>query len=150
MLKNPVKIKQLHKGLLQLSEKGAVQLFQPILGSSYILGAVGLLQFEVTMAQLKAEYGVDAICEGVDYTAARWVSRSDRKNLMSSREKIRSIWPWMPRAISYFWLPASGGSRIQKSFSQISCFITPGNSAYYFKPFGCIKLKRKDFFQIRK
>ncbi|MBN2809776.1 MAG: peptide chain release factor 3, partial [Deltaproteobacteria bacterium] len=56
VLKNPLKAKQLIKGLLQLSEEGAVQVFRPLLGSDYILGAVGVLQFEVTMARLKAEY----------------------------------------------------------------------------------------------
>lgn len=55
VLKNPLKLKQLQKGLTQLAEEGAVQFFRPIVGRDYILGAVGILQFDVTMARLKAE-----------------------------------------------------------------------------------------------
>ncbi|MBN2809455.1 MAG: peptide chain release factor 3, partial [Deltaproteobacteria bacterium] len=53
----------------------------------YILGAVGVLQFEVTMARLKAEYGVDAIYEAVDYTAARWIECDDSKELDQFKKK---------------------------------------------------------------
>ena len=81
ILKNPLKLKQLQKGLLQLAEEGAVQVFRPRLGSAYILGAVGELQFEVTMARLKAEYAVDATYEPVDLAAARWIEADDRKKL---------------------------------------------------------------------
>ena len=76
-LKNPLKAKQLHKGLIQLAEEGAVQVFRPVTGSDYILGAVGLLQFDVTMARLKAEYGVEAIYEPAEYNVARWVACKD-------------------------------------------------------------------------
>ena len=77
----PLKAKQLQKGLTQLAEEGTVQLFRPLSSSEYILGAVGVLQFEVTMARLKTEYGVDAVYEGVDYAIARWVSCADPKRL---------------------------------------------------------------------
>jgi peptide chain release factor 3 len=80
-LKNPMKSKQLHKGLVQLSEEGAIQVFRTLLGGDLILGAVGLLQFDVTMARLEAEYGVDAVYEPVDYSTARWVDCEDRKTL---------------------------------------------------------------------
>ena len=40
-----------------------------------------MLQFEVTMARLKAEYGVDAVYEPVDYRVARWIHCEDRKVL---------------------------------------------------------------------
>jgi hypothetical protein len=49
ILKNPLKMKQLAKGLVQMAEEGAVQVFRPMLGNDYILGAVGVLQFEVTI-----------------------------------------------------------------------------------------------------
>jgi peptide chain release factor 3 len=81
ILKNPLKAKQLKKGLVQLAEEGAVQVFRPLIGSDYILGAVGVLQFDVTMARLKDEYWVDAIYEPVDYAAARWVDCEDKKRL---------------------------------------------------------------------
>ena len=80
-LKSPLKSKQLRKGLTQLVEEGAVQLFRPLMGSDLILGAVGILQFDVTMARLKAEYGVDAVYEHVDYVASRWVKCDDPKRL---------------------------------------------------------------------
>jgi peptide chain release factor 3 len=77
LLKNPLKTKQLQKGLTQLAEEGAVQVFRPLINNDYILGAVGVLQFDVTMARLKAEYGVDAIYENVDCGAARWIDAED-------------------------------------------------------------------------
>jgi peptide chain release factor 3 len=80
-LKSPLKAKQLNKGLIQLSEEGAVQVFRAIMGSDYILGAVGVLQFDVTMARLKSEYRVDAVYEPVDYSVARWVGCDDPKKL---------------------------------------------------------------------
>jgi peptide chain release factor 3 len=86
-LKNPLKTKQLAKGLIQLAEEGAVQVFRPVMGSDYILGAVGILQFDVTMARLRAEYGVDAVYEAVDYSAARWVDSEDRKRLAEFEKK---------------------------------------------------------------
>jgi peptide chain release factor 3 len=87
LIKNPLKIKQLNKGLVQLAEEGAVQLFRPTMGSDYILGAVGVLQFEVTMARLKAEYGVDAVYEPVSYATARWIDCEDRKKLDEFKSK---------------------------------------------------------------
>lgn len=81
LLKNPLKAKQLNKGLEQMAEEGAVQLFKPLMGSNYILGAVGVLQFDVVMARLKAEYGVEAITEPVEYSTARWIYNKDRKTL---------------------------------------------------------------------
>ena len=90
LLKNPLKMKQLNKGLTQLAEEGAVQLFRPLMGSDYILGAVGVLQFDVTMARLKAEYGVDAVYEGVSYATARWISCSDRRKLDDFMQKKQS------------------------------------------------------------
>ncbi len=87
LLKDPLKAKQLNKGLEQMAEEGAVQLFRPLLGSDYILGAVGVLQFEVTLARLKAEYGVDAISEPVEYATARWVSCDNRKKLDEFRAR---------------------------------------------------------------
>ena len=90
VLKNPLKTKQLQKGLLQLAEEGAVQVFRPLIGSDYILGAVGVLQFDVTMARLKDEYWVDAIYEPVEYAAARWVECEDKKRLKEFEARNRS------------------------------------------------------------
>jgi peptide chain release factor 3 len=70
-----------------MAEEGAVQVFQPLQGGRHILGAVGVLQFDVTMARLKEEYGVDAVYEGVNYGAARWVSCDDRGKLEEFQER---------------------------------------------------------------
>ncbi len=86
-LKNPLKAKQLQKGLTHLAEEGAVQVFRPAYGSDYILGAVGVLQFDVTIGRLKNEYGVDAVYEPVEYAAARWVDCPDRKMLEEFERK---------------------------------------------------------------
>jgi peptide chain release factor 3 len=80
-LKDPLKTKQMDKGLQQLTEEGAVQLFRPLKGNDHILGAVGVLQFDVIIERLKAEYNVDAAYEGVIYAACRWVTCDDRKEL---------------------------------------------------------------------
>ncbi len=80
-LKDPMKRKQLHKGLVQLSEEGAVQVFKTNLGGDYILGAVGVLQFDVTVARLNAEYKVDADYVATDFQIARWVTCKDEKKL---------------------------------------------------------------------
>ncbi|HEV7856857.1 MAG TPA: peptide chain release factor 3, partial [Herminiimonas sp.] len=63
-IRNPLKIKQLHKGLQQLGEEGAIQVFKPVNSSDLILGGVGVLQFEVVASRLMNEYGVDAVFEG--------------------------------------------------------------------------------------
>lgn len=86
VLKSPLKSKQLNKGLMQLVEEGAVQVFHPLPGSGAILGAVGVLQFDVTMTRLKDEYGVDAVFEQANYATARWLKCRD-KNLLSEFEK---------------------------------------------------------------
>jgi peptide chain release factor 3 len=90
ILKNPLKAKQLQKGLIQLSEEGAVQFFKPIAGNYYILGAVGILQFDVTMARLKAEYGVDAVYEHVDFNVARWIACDNKKKMGEFERKYKN------------------------------------------------------------
>jgi peptide chain release factor 3 len=77
LLKDPLKMKQLQKGLIQLSEEGAVQVFRPLRSNELILGAVGILQFDVVVARLKSEYKVEAIYEPVGVATARWVSCDD-------------------------------------------------------------------------
>ena len=80
-IRNPLKVKQLHKGLQQLGEEGAVQVFKPVNSGDLILGAVGVLQFEVVASRLLNEYGVDAVFEGTSISSARWVSCDDKRIL---------------------------------------------------------------------
>lgn len=89
-LKSPLKAKQLEKGLKQLSEEGAVQVFRPLINNDYIVGAVGVLQFDVTMERLKTEYGVDAIYESVDFATARWVGSADPRKMAEFEKKSQA------------------------------------------------------------
>ena len=90
ILKNPLRAKHLRKGLIQLSEEGAVQVFRPLTGNDYILGAVGTLQFDITMERLKSEYGVDAVYETVNYSASRWFGCDDSKMMGDFENKNRA------------------------------------------------------------
>ncbi|MHB8765122.1 MAG: peptide chain release factor 3, partial [Deferrisomatales bacterium] len=73
-VKNALKSKQLQKGLQQLSEEGAIQLFrQPYGDKDPVVGAVGLLQFDVLKHRLEGEYGVAVQLERMPFELARWV-----------------------------------------------------------------------------
>ncbi len=93
-LRNPLKSKQLQKGLEQLAEEGAVQLFRPLANNDYILGAVGVLQFEVIVSRLAEEYGVDAFYEGVNIHTARWVSSEDKKQFEEFKDYYKNDLAW--------------------------------------------------------
>jgi peptide chain release factor 3 len=86
-LKDPLKLKALQKGLKQLSEEGATQLFKPLNSNSLILGAVGMLQFDVVAYRLKHEYNVDCVYESVSVNSARWVHCADAKMLEEFKVK---------------------------------------------------------------
>lgn len=86
-LRDPLKAKALAKGLQQLSEEGATQFFRPLMSNDLILGAVGVLQFDVVAYRLKNEYGVDASFESVSVSTARWVYCNNEKMLEQFREK---------------------------------------------------------------
>lgn len=86
-LKNPLKQKALQKGLKQLSEEGATQVFKPFAHHDLILGAVGLLQFEVVAYRLHHEYGVECIYESVNIAAARWIYCKNSQKLEQFRQK---------------------------------------------------------------
>jgi peptide chain release factor 3 len=75
--KDPLRVKQLQKGLQQLGEEGAIQVLMARGGSQTLLGAVGRLQFEIVAHRLASEYNVDAIYENVDVFTARWLTFPD-------------------------------------------------------------------------
>ncbi|MBV2235064.1 MAG: peptide chain release factor 3, partial [Sterolibacterium sp.] len=91
ILRNPLKLKQLQKGLQQLAEEGATQLFRPIATNDLILGAVGSLQFDVVAHRLANEYGVDAIFEPVSVATARWLQGSDEQLRLLSDKYPQNI-----------------------------------------------------------
>jgi peptide chain release factor 3 len=75
--RDPFKAKQLQKGLKELGEEGAVQVFDPGAGS-ILLGAVGPLQFEIVAHRLQSEYKVDAVYDNANLYAARWLTFPDQ------------------------------------------------------------------------
>ncbi|MFT3741985.1 MAG: peptide chain release factor 3 [Gammaproteobacteria bacterium] len=80
-LKDPLKMKALQKGLAQLSEEGATQIFKPLTSNDWILGAVGVLQFDVVAYRLKHEYHVECAYESATVSTVRWVKCEDKKKL---------------------------------------------------------------------
>ncbi len=86
-LADPLKSKQLQKGLQQLSEEGSTQVFAPISNTDLIVGAVGQLQFDVVAYRLKDEYKVEAIYEPISVYTARWVYCDDPRKLEDFRKK---------------------------------------------------------------
>jgi len=81
VLKDPLRMKALQKGLSQLCEEGATQLFRPLRNNDLVLGAVGQLQFEVVAFRLQDEYGVQCVFDPVAVHTARWVHASNERKL---------------------------------------------------------------------
>ncbi len=87
VLKDPLRLKALQKGLAQLCEEGATQLFKPLRNNDLILGAVGPLQFDVVAHRLRDEYKVECQFENVNVATARWVECDDDKMLADFEKK---------------------------------------------------------------
>jgi len=87
VLKDPLRMKALQKGLSQLCEEGATQLFRPVRNNDLILGAVGQLQFEVVAFRLADEYGVQCVFDPVTVHTARWVESADPGKLAEFRTR---------------------------------------------------------------
>ncbi|UII57140.1 peptide chain release factor 3 [Cytobacillus spongiae] len=84
--KNVMKQKHFHKGIQQLVQEGAIQLFKTVKTEEYLLGAVGQLQFEVFEHRMKNEYNVEVLMERQGSKIARWVENEQiNENLSSSR-----------------------------------------------------------------
>ncbi len=87
ILKDPMKMKALLKGLIQLSEEGATQLFRPMNNNDLVLGAVGILQFDVVAWRLQNEYNVECKFDNVQVATARWVESDDEVALQKFKNK---------------------------------------------------------------
>ncbi|MEM8815261.1 MAG: peptide chain release factor 3 [Pseudomonadota bacterium] len=87
VLKDPLRLKALQKGLAQLCEEGATQLFKPLRNNDLILGAVGPLQFDVVAHRLRDEYKVECHFENINVATARWVECDDERMLEDFRRK---------------------------------------------------------------
>ena len=71
---DPMKAKHLEKALMQFAEEGAAKVFKPMIGSGFIVGVVGALQFEVLASRIELEYGLPVRFEQSQFTSARWIS----------------------------------------------------------------------------
>ena len=78
-LSDPLKLKALQKGLAQLGEEGATQVFKPLNSNDLILGAVGVLQFDVVASRLQEEYSVECTYDAIPITCARWIFSKNEK-----------------------------------------------------------------------
>lgn len=86
--KDPLKMKALLKGLTELSEEGATQVFRPLKDNRIILGAVGTLQFDVVAHRLKHEYNVECVYDTIPVSTARWVECADPKKFKDFESKL--------------------------------------------------------------
>ena len=93
-VKDPLKAKHLKKALEGLAEEGVTQLFRPMIGADFIVGAVGQLQFEVMADRLGGEYGLDVMFEAV---ALRRGALARRRRAPTSRTSPASTAPPWPR-----------------------------------------------------
>ncbi len=90
-LDDPMKVKQMRRGLGDLAEEGVIRLFRPSIGSHWIVGAIGELQFEVLTSRLAQEYGVALGFEESPYGIARWVRAADPAELKRFLDSHRSV-----------------------------------------------------------
>lgn len=88
-LENPLRMKNLRKGLEQLAQEGAVQLFRLLESPDYIVGVVGALQLDVLKARLESEYDVRGIFDSVELTTARWYGSHDAEALERFERAMR-------------------------------------------------------------
>ena len=90
-LDDPLKVKQMRRGLADLAEEGVVRLFKPSIGSQWIVGVIGELQLEVLVTRMEQEYGVKLGFEASPYAVARWIRAADPTLLKRFLEANRSI-----------------------------------------------------------
>jgi len=86
-VKDPLRTKQLDKGARELAEEGATQVFKPLIKSQLVVGAIGVLQFDVVSFRLRDEYQAECAWEDASIYAARWVYCDDEKMLAEFRNK---------------------------------------------------------------
>lgn len=86
--KNVMKQKSFHKGIYQLVQEGAIQLYKTYLTEEYIIGAVGQLQFEVFQYRMSNEYNAEVVMTPMGSKIARWINPEDLDERMSSSRNI--------------------------------------------------------------
>jgi peptide chain release factor 3 len=86
--KDPMRAKHLGRALHQLAEEGTAQAFKRQMGSEWILGVVGRLQFDVLAARIESEYSLEVIFESCPFVTARWITSADRHQLKRYLDSI--------------------------------------------------------------
>ena len=78
---DPLKSKHLGNALMQIAEEGGASVFKPVSGGEWIVGVVGVLQFEVMADRIKNEFNIPVVFEPTQYVTARWVESDDKAAL---------------------------------------------------------------------
>jgi peptide chain release factor 3 len=89
-LDDPMKSKQMRKGLQDLAEEGVIRIFKPAIGSNWIVGVVGALQLDVLATRMEQEYSLKLGFEASPYDVARWVSSDDPVDVKRLADTHRS------------------------------------------------------------
>lgn len=124
-LDDPMKAKQLRKALEDLAEEGISQLFKPVNGSSWIVGVVGQLQFEVIVNRIESEYNLKAGFEEAPFETARWVHCEDKAALEHFVE-VNNAFMAEDRDGAFVFLARNAWTlgRVQQDFPAISFSAT--------------------------
>ena len=118
-LRDPIKSKQLKKGLAQLAEEGSTQVFVPLDGGDSVVGAIGQLQFDMVSYRLREEYQVEAVYEPVNIFTARWVNSKDEKMILEFRKKYLPSYSLIVEDTWLIWLLLEQIFLLSKSDGQI-------------------------------
>lgn len=100
---DPMKSKQLDKGIQQLMDEGVAQLFTNQFNGRRIIGTVGQLQFEVIQYRLEHEYGAQCRWEPISLYKACWIESDDPEALAAFKKGNISSWPQTAKAATYSW-----------------------------------------------
>jgi peptide chain release factor 3 len=90
LLGDPMKVKQMRRGLSDLAEEGVIRLFKPAIGSQWIVGVIGELQLEVLATRMEQEYGAPVAFEPSPFDVARWLRSKEPTVLKKFIEANRS------------------------------------------------------------
>ena len=87
---DPMKNKHLEKALIQLAEEGVARVFKPIFDSSWVVGVVGPLQFEVLADRIRTEYNIPVHFEQAALHTARWVSSNNEIQMKKFMDETKA------------------------------------------------------------
>ena len=88
---DPMRTKHLGRALLQLAEEGAARVLKPLIGGDWVVGVVGVLQFEILAERIRTEYDVAVFFEPTDLFTARWVESDEPTTVKQFLDTNRSV-----------------------------------------------------------